>query len=129
MIIIEFGASEQTSLDKNSLFITFIGSNFKENVEKIKKYWVKAYLKNTKEWEVPFSCWNDIKEMFKGQDIRYKNEPPKAKFVTENELLNGIDFNGYDLYDYQLEGVKFGLNHNNFLLLDEQRITARHYKP
>lgn len=122
MIIIEFGASEQTSLDKNSLFITFVGSNFKENVEKIKKYWVKAYLKNTKEWEVPFSCWSDIKEMFKGQDIRYKNEPPKAKFVTEDELLNGIDFNEYNLYDYQLEGVKFGLNHNNFLLLDEQRI-------
>ena len=31
-----------------------------------------------------------------------------------------MDFNGYNLYDYQLDGVRFGLNHSNFLLLDEQ---------
>ena len=33
-----------------------------------------------------------------------------------------MDFNGYNLYDYQLDGVQYGLNHHNFLLLDEQRI-------
>lgn len=122
MITIEFGQSEKTSLDKNSMFIKFYGDDFKSNVDKIKKYWIKQYLKETKEWEVPFSCWEDIKNLFEGSYIKYLNDPPKAKFVTKSELLDNIDFNGYDLYDYQLEGVKYGLNHNNFLLLDEQRL-------
>ena len=40
--------------------------------------------------------------------------------MTSDDILNGMDFNGYNLYDYQLDGVRYGLNHHNFLLLDEQ---------
>ena len=69
---------------------------------------------------MPFCCWDEIKELYEGVDIRYLNQPPKAKQVTDDEILKGLDFNGYNLYDYQLDGVKYGLNHYNFLLLDEQ---------
>lgn len=120
MITLEFGKSEKTCLDRNSIFIKFMGSDFKQNLDKIKKFWIKAYLKDTKEWEVPFSCYNEILELYKDTTIKYINEPPKAHFISKAELLTGMDFNGYNLYDYQLEGVKFGLNHNNFILLDEQ---------
>ena len=120
MVIIEFGKAEQLTLDKNSLFLRFTGSDFKENLDRIKKYWNRKYLKDTKEWEVPFSCWEEIKQLYADTYIQYINEPPKAQFVTDDDILDGLDFNGFNLYDYQLEGVKFGLNHHNFLLLDEQ---------
>lgn len=120
MVIIEFGAAETQTLDKNSLFLRFSGNDFKDNIDKIKGFWNRKYLPNTKEWEVPFSCWEEIKQLYNGSYIQYLNEPPKAKFVTDDDILNGIDFNGFKLYDYQLDGVRFGLNHHNFLLLDEQ---------
>ena len=121
MVTIEFGAAEQQNLDKNSMFITFSGYDFRDNLDKIKKFWNRKYLNNKKhEWEVPFSCFEEIKELFSNATIKYLNEPPKAKFIKNSDILEGLDFNGYNLYDYQLEGVKYGLNHHNFLLLDEQ---------
>lgn len=120
MVIIEFGAAENQTLDKNSLFIRFSGNDFKANIDKIKNFWNRKYLPDTKEWEVPFSCWEEIKQLYANAYIQYINEPPKAQFVTDSDILDGLDFNGFNLYDYQLEGVKFGLNHHNFLLLDEQ---------
>lgn len=120
MITIEFGAAEHQTLDSNSLFMRFYGDDFRENLDKIKSFWNRTYIKETYEWEVPFSCWSEIKELYKDTPIRYLNQPPKARQVTDDDVLQGLDFNGYNLYDYQLEGVKFGLNHHNFLLLDEQ---------
>lgn len=120
MISIEFGKAENQTLDRNSLFIKIYGDNFKQNLEVIKKFWNRIYLSKTKEWEVPYSCFEEIKELYKNTQIKYLNQPPKAKFVNDNDILNGLDFNGYNLYDYQLDGVRFGLNHHNFLLLDEQ---------
>ena len=121
MITIEFGRAEKQTLDSNSLFIKFMGPDFRENLEKIKSFWNRVYHgKPNYEWEVPFSCFGEIQELFSSTQIIYLNEPPKAKFVTDDEVLNGLDFNGYKPYDYQVEGIKFGLNHHNFLLLDEQ---------
>lgn len=120
MITIEFGKAENQILDSNSLFIKFMGSDFEQNKQRIKSYWNRIYLKKTYEWEVPFSCFEEIKELFSDTKIVYLNDPPKAKKVNNDDILNGLDFNGYTLYDYQLEGVKFGINHKNFLLLDEQ---------
>lgn len=123
MITIEFGAAEKQSLDRNSLFIKFYGDDFQENLSKIKTYWNRIYHgKPSYEWEVPYSCFEEIKQLYKDTNIKYLNNPPKAQFVTDSDILEGLDFNGYNLYDYQLEGVKYGLNHHNFLLLDEQRI-------
>ena len=78
MVIIEFGKAEQLTLDKNSLFIRFAGPDFKENVARIKGYWNRKYLAPTKEWEVPFSCWEEIKQLYADTYIQYLNEPPKA---------------------------------------------------
>ena len=123
LVTIEFGVAERQSLDKNSMFIKFMGYDFAENLNKIKGYWNRVYHgKPTHEWEVPFSCFKEIQELFSGSEIKYLNKPPKASFVTNDEILQGLDFNGFNLYDYQLDGVKYGLNHHNFLLLDEQRI-------
>ena len=122
MITIEFGKAERQSLEKGSMFIKMYGDDFKKSLERIKSYWNRVYISDTKEWEIPFSCFEEIKEIFSDTEIRYLNDIPKAKKVSDDDILNGLDFNGYNLYDYQLEGVKYGLNHQNFLLLDEQRI-------
>lgn len=120
MVIIEFGAAERQTLDPNSLYITFKGEHFKENVAKIKGFWNRiCHGKPKWEWETPYSCYQEILELFEGEEIKYLNDPPKAKFVTESDITEGMDFNGYNLYDYQLEGVQYGLNHHNFLLLDD----------
>lgn len=121
--------AETQTLEANSIFIRFnFGYDTKGKEEFlrantiIKNYWNRKYLPNTKEWEVPFSCLEEIKKLYKNFEIRYLNNPPKAKTVSNNEIIEGMDFNGYNLFDYQLDGVKYGLNHHNYLLLDEQRI-------
>ena len=120
MITIEFGAAEKQTLDRHSLFIQMYGNDFRQSLERIKSLWNRTYLKQTCEWEVPYSCLKEVQELFADTEIRYLNEPPKAKLVTDDDILTGLDFNGFNLYDYQLEGVKYGLNHQNWLLLDEQ---------
>ena len=121
MVNFEFGKAEHQNLDRNSVFITFKGDDFKRNLDLIKGFWNRVYIKETREWEVPFSCFDELKQLYKDTQIKYLNDPPKAKFVSDDDILEGLDFNGFNLYDYQLEGVKYGLNHHNFLLLDEQR--------
>ena len=120
MITIEFGAAENQTLDPNSLYIKMFGNDFQQSLERIKGFWNRKYLKDSREWEVPYSCFEEIKELFSDTEIKYLNNPPKSRFVSESDITNGMDFNGYNLYDYQLDGVRYGLNHHNFLLLDEQ---------
>lgn len=122
MVYIEFGKAERLKLDANSIFINFkYDRYFQDNLAKIKGYWNRVcHGKPTWTWEVPYSCFNDIKEMFADQEIIYLNDPPKAKFNTEDDILKDLDLNGYKLFDYQVEGIKYGLTHQNWLLLDEQ---------
>lgn len=122
MVYIEFGKAERLKLDANSIFINFkYDRYFQDNLAKIKGYWNRVcHGKPTWTWEVPYSCFNDIKEMFADQEIIYLNDPPKAKFNTSDDILKDLDLNGYKLFDYQVEGIKYGLTHQNWLLLDEQ---------
>lgn len=127
MVFFEFGKAEKQTLERNSVFISFkFGwdtkgkEEFSKAITIIKQYWNRVYHPNTNEWEVPFSCYEEIKQLYNGYEIYYKNDPPKAKIITQDDIVNGMDFNGFNLYDYQLEGVKYGLNHTNWLLLDEQ---------
>lgn len=120
MITIEFGKAEKQTLDANSMFIKIYGNDFTTSLNRLKAFWNRTYLNQSKEWEIPFSCFEEIKQLFNDTEIKYLNNPPKAKLVDNDDILNGLDFNGYNLYDYQLDGVKYGVNHYNWLLLDEQ---------
>lgn len=120
-IAIQFGKAEKQTLDANSMFIQIYGQDFYENLEKIKSLDNRQFIKEDKSWEVPFCYWEEVKQLFRGNEIKYVNEPPKAVEVSNDEILAGLDFNGFNLYDYQVAGVKYGLEHHNFLLLDEQR--------
>ena len=55
MITIEFGKAEKQTLDANSMFIKMYGSDFRQSLDRIKSYWNRIYLKDTHEWEIPYS--------------------------------------------------------------------------
>lgn len=109
---------------KKSLFVSFPYSM--ERVEKIKSLPKRYYVPATKEWEIPKSSLNDLIAMF--QDEQIKIEGPvtsKIEKTIENRVtFDNVDPNGFKFktkpFDHQLEGFKYGLNHNKFLLGDEQ---------
>ena len=70
MITIEFGAAEKQTLDANSMFIKMYGSDFRQSLDRIKSYWNRTYLNQSKEWEIPFSCFEEIKQLFNDTEIK-----------------------------------------------------------
>lgn len=122
MIQVEFGKAENQKLESNSIFIKFPygSSTFKTDLEKIKGYWNRVYLPKTKEWEVPYTDETllDIQELY-NNDIQYLNERPRRVSSTEiNNFLENYDWGKFKPYPYQLDGIKFGLQHRNWLLGD-----------
>ena len=96
-----------------SLFISFnYNAEIVSNLKTLPNY---IYDKNSKEWEIPISSLHDIiNKLSSIDDIKLK-----LKEETKQEDIK------YDLmeykttpFNYQKEGINYGLNHNNWLLLD-----------
>ncbi len=122
MIILEFGTAENQSLTQNSMFIKFPkgSTTFWEDKDKIKNFWNSTYLKDDKEWEVPYTeeILTEIQTLF-NNDIYYLNERPRRKADAElTKLLEEHDWGKFKPYPYQLEGIKYGLRHRNWILGD-----------
>ena len=97
MITIEFGAAEKQSLDRNSLFIRFYGDDFQDNLSKIKGFWNRIYHgKPNYEWEVPFSCFEEIKELF---NKHVENKKIRGLHISYGKLRDYKDFRQLDLFD------------------------------
>lgn len=98
-----------------SLFISF---NFKQEIVDYIKYNCAGsnYSKKNKEWEVPYiylsklldnlCIYDDIELIF----LDYISDPLPIKYELGEYKLKP--------FDYQEEGIQYGLNHPNFLLLD-----------
>lgn len=94
MIKLKFDKAVKTTLSSTAIFLKFEGEHFKENLEKIKSFWNRVYSgPPSYSWEVPYACFDEIKQLFKGEQVIFYNDPPKATFVTEDDILNGLDFN------------------------------------
>lgn len=122
MIILEFGTAENQSLTQNSMFIKFPkgSTTFWEDKDKIKNFWNSTYLKDAKEWEVPYTeeILVEIQTLF-NNDIYYLNERPRRKADAElTKLLEEHDWGKFKPYPYQLEGIKYGLRHRSWILGD-----------
>ena len=122
MIILEFGTAENQSLTQNSMFIKFPkgSTTFWEDKDKIKNFWNSTYLKDAKEWEVPYTeeILAEIQTLF-NNDIYYLNERPRRKADAElTKLLEEHDWGKFKPYPYQLEGIKYGLRHRSWILGD-----------
>lgn len=97
-----------------SLFIHF--DYRKEIVDAIKTIPQALFDKKTKIWEVSTAYLNDVLDLLCVYDtieVRLLgNKPPKVKEQKLHKYKTKP-------FDYQIEGIQYGLNHDKWLLLDE----------
>lgn len=75
---------------------------------------------DTKEWEVPFKKLADIIAMFGDKyEIEINADNAECFVETKVEMPAGYQFKTAP-FNHQIEGFKYGLNHNKWLLGDEQ---------
>ena len=88
----------------------------KEIIDYIKSFPVRYYDNKSKTWEIPLEYFPRFIDFYKNPITLYiyiKSEEEKK----EIEIPEDYNF-PFNPYPHQLEGIKFGLNHNNFLLAD-----------
>lgn len=96
-----------------SLFITFDINN--QIIEILHNIECRYYNPKTYEWEIPVTYLSTLIEKFnKIDDITLKLKKDDNKELIEYKLSKYKT----DPYTYQKEGIQYGLNHNNWLLLD-----------
>ena len=87
----------------------------KDIIDSIKTTQMYVYDKNTFEWEVPLTSLAEIVENLSAFDeiqIEFLNDAPKKdkKFKLDDYKTKP--------FDYQQDGIQYGLNHDKWLLLD-----------
>lgn len=112
MILIEEKASQGLG-GLTSLFVSFDYNN--SIIEQLKQLETYSYSKKTHLWEYPL---NSLSELV---DRLSRIDDIKLKFIDKVENHNTHLILNYKLqpYKYQEEGIKYGLSHDNWLLLDE----------
>ena len=107
----------------SSLFVSFDYNA--EIVGAIKQVGTAIYDKKTKIWEVPITSLADLLDSFcKFDEITLKLL--KEKSEKEKEIVFQTKFKTKP-FPYQLDGIKFGLQHDRFMLLDVP-VWEKHYK-
>lgn len=100
-----------------SLFITF---DYDERIlEIIKSFPTRFYNSAEKSWEVPFTYLGKAVDKLSKFDIDITGKYIKIKDEDEVEIPKDFSFKTTP-YEHQIIGVKYGLNHNKWLLGDEQ---------
>lgn len=108
----------------------YVASQYDKNLlqfmrSRQKRFWNT----NTKKWEIPESELNNLIEVLQGYEynIRYDGEQTESHTVLERSEKLPIKNCVPDWYEYktkpyqhQVDGISYGLMHDNFLLADEQ---------
>ena len=96
-----------------SLFVSFTYNQL--IVDTLKTFGVYQYLPKDKEWEFPLSALSQLLDnLCSIDDITLNLLSQKSQTFTNYKLSKMKT----KLFDYQEDGVQFGLNHNSWLLLD-----------
>ena len=99
-----------------SLFVTFDFN--RAVVDELKLLSNTFYNADTKEWEIPITSLSEfIDRTCKIDTIDLHLAQDDCAGVADDSLLN-IDSYRTKPFDYQLEGIKWGLQHDSWLLLD-----------
>ena len=115
MINIEIKDSVKCNGDY-SLFVSFDYNA--DIVEKIKAFPTRSYNKDDKTWELPFNQLGNVVNKLSDYDINISGKYIKLE-TSEKEIPTSFEFKTKP-YGHQIEGVKYGLNHDKWLLGDEQ---------
>ena len=81
----------------------------------------RSWDNTNKVWEIPYGKLVDILVQFPNQEIQVQGDI----YGAEHDLLDDLNVTyDYDFktnpYSYQVDGFNYGMNHNNWLLADEQ---------
>lgn len=97
-----------------SLFVTFPYNS--ATVDAIKQCTPCNYVKKTQTWEIPttrLAKFVHLVNKFEDIDLRLLKDKP-----VKEDIEYQLDEYKTTPYPYQHEGIEYGLNHDNFLLLD-----------
>lgn len=131
MITLKIDKSQRCKRSEYSVFVSF---DFDMDIVNIlRAYPTRYYNENTKEWEIPIRDLDYLKNDFKAYrttiiDERvntHENEKQRSNTLktrsnkTSQNMLDDYAFKT-NPFQHQTEGVMFGLEHNKWLLGDEQ---------
>lgn len=114
MIYIRYGEPDKQNVNDFSAYLSFTYNPM--YVEEIKKLPCRFWNPSRKEWEIPLNLVPMVKQF--EPDIKELNEapifaPPAVVDIKELKFKTPS-------FPHQLEGVKYGIEHNNWLLGDQQ---------
>lgn len=115
MINIEINRSAKCNGDY-SLFVSFEYNS--DILGIVKSFPTRYYNKDDKTWELPFNKLGEIVDSLSEYDINISGRYIKLE-TNEIEIPSYFKFKTKP-YEHQIDGVKYGLNHNKWLLGDEQ---------
>lgn len=120
MVHIEIAQPERlkpTSLSKLSAFVSFeYDSNL---VSIIKSMGTRVYIPDKKTWEIPESAVPMLMSRLQDYDVLLRGEMHHETPESHARLPSGFVFTTKP-YKHQMEGVIYGLEHESFLLGDDQ---------
>ena len=120
MVYIEIAQPERlkpTSLSKLSAFVSFeYDSNL---VSIIKSMGTRVYIPDKKTWEIPESAVPMLMSRLRDYDVLLRGEMHHETPESHAQLPSGFVFTTKP-YKHQMEGVIYGLEHESFLLGDDQ---------
>ena len=120
MVYIEIAQPERlkpTSLSKLSAFVSFeYDSNL---VSIIKSMGTRVYIPDKKTWEIPESAVPMLMSRLNDYDVLLRGEMHHETPESHAQLPSGFVFTTKP-YKHQMEGVIYGLEHESFLLGDDQ---------
>lgn len=120
MVYIEIAQPERlkpTSLSKLSAFVSF---EYESNlVSIIKSMGTRVYIPDKKTWEIPDSAVPMLISRLRDYDVLLRGEMRHETPQSHAQLPSGFVFTTKP-YKHQMEGVIYGLEHESFLLGDDQ---------
>ena len=120
MVYIEIAQPERlkpTSLSKLSAFVSF---EYESNlVSIIKSMGTRVYIPDKKTWEIPESAVPMLMSRLRDYDVLLRGEMRHKTPESHAQLPSGFVFTTKP-YKHQMEGVIYGLEHESFLLGDDQ---------
>jgi SNF2 family DNA or RNA helicase len=120
MVYIEIAQPERlkpTSLSKLSAFVSF---EYESNlVSIIKSMGTRVYIPDKKTWEIPESAVPMLMSRLHDYDVLLRGEMRHETPESRAQLPSGFVFTTKP-YKHQMEGVIYGLEHESFLLGDDQ---------
>lgn len=120
MVYIQIAQPERlkpTSLSKLSAFVSF---EYESNlVSIIKSMGTRVYIPDKKTWEIPESAVPMLMSRLHDYDVLLRGEMRHETPESHAQLPSGFVFTTKP-YKHQMEGVIYGLEHESFLLGDDQ---------